>query len=419
MPALGQTVEEVRILRWLKDVGDAVERGEPLAEIETDKVSMEWESPAAGVIEQILAAADTYVPVEAPVILLADAATNGRNDAADTALPGRIAVSPRARRTADELGIDTADLAGRGTGPDGRVIERDVIAYQEELQAISAVAAIAGRGPKASPLARAMAADLGHDLGSLTDPGRRITAADIPTTTEPVRTGATHVTVLTGLRKRAADTVARSIREAPHVTLHLSVNMTEAVRLRERLLPEIERSTGVRLSYTDLIIRVCAAALRQHPAVNAHRDGDTITRFGDAHIGLAVSLGEDGLIVPVIQNAGSKGLAEIAKARHGLVERARGHRLDAVDVAGGTFTITNLGGYGIAHFDPIIVPPQVAILGVGAIADTVVPWNGTPAIRPVLPLSLSFDHRAMDGAPAAAFLACIKDILETPALLLL
>ncbi|WP_309717052.1 dihydrolipoamide acetyltransferase family protein, partial [Armatimonas sp.] len=230
--------------------------------------------------------------------------------------------------------------------------------------------------------------------------------------------GGRRVLPLAGLRKRVADNLSKSVREKPHVTLNLSVDMTEANKLRKQLLPAIEKSDNVRISPTDLILKACGHALREHPMVNAHISGDTITLFESAHIGMAVSLGNDGLIVPVIKDVQSKGLTQLAKDRVDLAARARTMKLASDEVTGGTFTITNLGNYGVQSFNPIIPPPQVAILGICAITDTIVAVNGQPAVRPMMGLSLSFDHRALDGAPAAAFLARVKELLETPGLLL-
>jgi pyruvate dehydrogenase E2 component (dihydrolipoamide acetyltransferase) len=469
MPALGQTVEEVRILQWFKGEGDFVEKGEPLAEVETDKVNIAWESPESGVVRRLLAAADAFVPVEAPVVIVgtadepiddllpagdatgtaapassgAPAAPSEGVTAADSPLPSAAAVSasdasdvrlsPRARRAADALGIVVTALAGRGTGPNGRVQEQDVAAFHEEQRAAADRAAeAAGRGPKASPLARAVASGSGLDLSDLAGSGAngRIVADDVRQRAEdrpsPAPGGGTRTVALTGLRKRVADNVSRSIRTAPHVTLNRSADMGEAQRLRADLLAAVEKATGgVRLSPTDILVKACAAALREFPHVNAHIGGagdgggaDTLTLFEDVHVGLAVSLGDEGLIVPVIKDVGRKGLAEIARARQDLAARAREGRLGADDIAGATFTITNLGAWGVESFNPIINPPQVAILGVGAIADQVVARGGVPTVRPMMGLSLSFDHRALDGAPAAAFLARLAEILENPYLLL-
>lgn len=457
MPALGQTVEEQRILQWFKSEGEEIKKGEPLAEFETDKVNIEWESPEAGVLRRILAPVDAFVPINEPIAIIGtadepidalvpgDGATpaaaeaapspggNGAQPAAQPAesvppvVEGRVFASPRAQRQAADLGIEISALAGRGTGPGGRIQAGDVLAYHAEMQT-------AGRAPKASPLARAVATDAGLDLAGLAGSGvgGRITAEDVRSATQsaapdpaaappapvaPSAGGARTIT-LSGLRKRVADNIARSVREAPHVTLNLSADMTEAKRLREELLPAVEKATGIRLSYTDIVVKAAAAALGDHPYVNAHIQGDTLTLFEDVHIGLAVSLGEAGLIVPVIRDAGRIGLAAIARARQDLAARARDNKLGAADLSGGTFTVSNLGNYGIESFSPIINPPQVAILGVGGMQEQVVARNGAPVVRPMMGLSLSFDHRALDGAPAAAFLARLREILENPYLML-
>jgi pyruvate dehydrogenase E2 component (dihydrolipoamide acetyltransferase) len=451
MPVLGQSVEEVRILQWFKAEGDPVQQGEKIAEIETDKTNMDFESPESGIVRRLLATPDSYVKVEEPILIIGTA-----DEPIDDLLPegapalnpipspnagmgARTAISPRARRAADQLGVNPALLSGRGTGPHGRVQEKDVLALHQELIR-SADPMVEARGPKASPLARAVASDAGLDLGGVsgTGMGGRITAEDVRSAAQPAPSilpslgtrlrvigrgdggeGATRTVMLTGLRKRVADNLVRSIRNAPHVTLNTQADMAEAMRLRAELLPPIEKATGVRLSPTDIIVKACAVALSELSYVNAHIDGDALTLFDDVHIGLAVSLGEGGLIVPVIRDVGRKGLAQIARDRQDLATRARANKLASAEVTGGTFTVTNLGNYGIESFNPIIAPPQVAILGVGAIADAVVARDGVPTVRPMMGLSLSFDHRAMDGAPAAAFLARVREILESPYLLLL
>jgi pyruvate dehydrogenase E2 component (dihydrolipoamide acetyltransferase) len=448
VPVLGQSVEEVRILQWYKQVGDTVAVGEPLAEIETDKVNIDFESPEAGVVRRILSPVDSFVKVEAPVVIIGtadepiDDLDPAGAPAAEVAAPSAPAVSlspkaaapatgspvmasSRAQRLAAEYGIDLQLLAGLGTGPKGRVQEKDVVGFYE-----AAAGAPEAKTPKASPLARAVATGSGLDLANVAGSGAggKIVASDVrpapaaPAAPAPAAVstpGGSRTVTLTGLRKRVADNISRSIRTAPHVTLNLSVDMTEAMKMRKQMLPAIEKATGgIRLSPTDIIVKASAVALKEFPYVNAHIDGDTLTLFEDVHVGLAVSLGDAGLIVPVIKNAGVKGLAAIARDRQDLATRARNSQLGGADISGGTFTVSNLGNYGIESFNPVINPPQVAILGVGGIIDTVVPVAGAPAIRPMMGLSLSFDHRAMDGAPAAAFLARLKEILESPYLLL-
>lgn len=450
VPVLGQSVEEVRIVQWFKHVGDPVEVGDPLGEIETDKTNMEFASTEAGVILSILAPIDTYVRVEAPVVLVGEPgesaeapvvatpvvavpqATPVVTAAVPTAAPiatgTSVDASPRARRLADEYGLTLRDLAGKGTGPQGRIIERDIEAARVELEQAAQAALAASAAPasltRASPLAQAIAADSGVDLAGVAGSGSggKITADDVRANISPsapiMGNSSGQGMMLTGLRKRVADNLSKSVREKPHVTLNLSVDMTEANRLRKLLLPELEKSDNIRISPTDLIVKACAKALLEHPMVNAHISGDTITLFTEAHVGLAVSLGDDGLIVPVIHQAQSKGLAQLAKDRVDLAARARAGKLTSTEVTGGTFTVTNLGNYGIESFNPIIPPPQVAILGVCAIVDTVVAVGGQPAVRPMMGLSLSFDHRAIDGAPASAFLARVKALLEQPYLLM-
>ena len=431
VPVLGQSVEEVRIGQWFKKVGDMVAIGEALGELETDKTNMEFASTEAGVILGFLAPVDAYVKVESPVVLVGEP---GEAPAApippspSPVPPSPLDASPRARRIADELGVNVRDLAGKGTGPAGRIIERDIEAAHAATKEAPPAPDNGGASVRVSPLAQAIAVGEGVNLTSVAGSGTggRITADDVRAATVPVSVPpsdgnqgvGSHVVKLSGLRKRVADNLSKSVREKPHVTLHLAVDMTEANKLRKQLLPAIEKSDNVRISPTDLILKACGHALKEHPIVNAHIDGDTITLFDAAHIGMAVSLGGEGLIVPVIKEVQSKGLTQLAKDRVDLAARARAGKLASTEVSGGTFTVTNLGNYGIQAFNPIIPPPQVAILGICAITETIVAVNGQPAVRPMMGLSLSFDHRALDGAPAAAFLARIKELLETPGLLL-
>lgn len=442
MPVLGQSVEEVRILAWLKNEGDAVTAGENLAEIETDKVVTFFESPEAGFVRRILVPADSFVRVEAPVVIVADTLEEpiegdtppaGVGVALTADVPAasadnlRPAVSPRARRAAAGHDVDFAALIGTGAG--GRIQEKDVTGF---LATQSAPA----RTVKASPLARAVAGNAGTDLAGVSGSGAggRIVADDVRHTSDDARAGAappapvpasvppalgSHTITLSGIRKRVADNVLKSVQRAPHVTLHTTADMNAVMELRQTLLPTIEKKTGVRLSPTDILLKAVGIALREAPAMNAHIEGDTITRFDAVNIGLAVSLGDDGLIVPVICGADKAGLGEIAVRRDDIAKRARAGTLTGADLSNATFSVSNLGAFGIEAFNPIISPPQVGILGVGTIADAVVARSGVPVVRAVMTLSLSFDHRAMDGAPAAAFLARVREILETPTLLLM
>jgi pyruvate dehydrogenase E2 component (dihydrolipoamide acetyltransferase) len=379
VPVLGQSVEEVRVVAWLTQPGAILRVGDPLAELETDKTTLVWESPEAGTVTELLVAEGSYAPVEAPLLRLSPISA------------GTSAASPRARRAAQNQG---ATLAGPGSGPGGRILERDVT-------------------PRSSPLARAVAAQTGVDLAAVqgTGPGGKIVADDLTSQ------GATRVT-LTGIRRRIARAMEQSVQEKPHVTLHTRADFTDVLRLRAALLVEFERSYGIRLSPTDLIARACVSALREHPLLNAHIDGDTVTRFARVHLGVAISLGDDGLIVPVLRPVHTERLAALAVERERLTRAARAGTLTSEQIHGATFTLTNLGATGVSHFNPIIPPPQVAILGVGAIEETVIAVQGVPTVRSTAGLSLSFDHRALDGVPAAAFLARVRELLETPYLLL-
>ena len=343
--------------------------------------------------------------------------------------PSRVFASPRARRYADEYGVDIALLLGRGTGADGRVVEADVVAFYEEQQAQK-------KAQRVSPLAARVAAAHGVPVQEVpgSGPHGKVTHDDVrrmvePPSPRPAATpvpslGAgpggedeTTVIKLTGMRKMVADAVARSAQTAPHVTLTLAVDMGEATRFRQQVLPAIEKTHGVRVSFTDIIAKAAARAFQDHPYLNSTLVGSEITLHGRVHMGIAVSLGSDGLIVPVVKDTQAKSLGEFSAALKGLAARAKEGKLATDEVTGGTFSITNLGTFGITQFNPIINPPQTAILGVCAIQDVIVPVSGQPQARPMMNLCLSFDHRVTDGAPAAAFLARLKEILEQPYLM--
>ena len=218
---------------------------------------------------------------------------------------------------------------------------------------------------------------------------------------------------LTGIRKTIADRLSRSYREAVHVSITIEVDMTEVTNLRQRLKSEVERKAQAPLSYTVILVKAVAVALKKNPIVNSTLEGDEIKILRDINIGVAVAL-KDGLIVPVIHNADKKSLSEIAICLRDLAEKAKQNRLELKDVEGGTFTITNLGMFGINTFTPIINPPQSAILGVGTIKDKLVMVDGEVVARPVMNLTLVFDHRIFDGVPAATFMRTLKEVLERP-----
>lgn len=447
LPMLGQTMEEGTITQWFKQVGDTVEKGEALLEVLTDKVNMEVESPASGVLRKILADVDQTVPVmdviaiigtaDEPIDdLLSETESPAESSAAEAEVEApvesaavssaiaadvpassssRLFISPRAKRLAYDKGIDIEMLEGRGTGPEGRVVEKDVLAYITEMGTAAQV--------KATPLAGKVAADKGIDLREIvgSGPGGKVVRDDVlqavaSSPSFPMIEG--KVIPLAGMRKMVADNVAKSAQTAPHVTLTAEVDMTEMVKVRSQILGEFERKYGTRLTFTDLIVKAVARAILDHPLINASLQGNEIRIPGEVNVGVAVAL-DGGLIVPVVRQADRKGLSEISSELKALVDKARTGSLAGPEISGGTFTITNLGAYGIDVFNPIITPGQSAILGVCRIAEKPVISDGQIVVRSMMNLCLSFDHRVLDGAPAAQFLQAVKALLESPYQLLI
>jgi pyruvate dehydrogenase E2 component (dihydrolipoamide acetyltransferase) len=396
LPRLGQGMEAGTIVRWLKAEGDSVEKGEPLFELDTDKVTQEVEAEASGVLLKIVVP-EGEVPVGTAIAYLGEAgeevpavstpAEMARPEPQPTPAPtqedgrpaepapavslqspeGRVKASPLARRIARERGIDLAALAG--TGPEGRIVAEDVER--------------AGVAPAEAPAAPAAA------------PGK-----------------AQRVELST-LRK----TIARRLTEAwtvPAFQISMSADMTKSQELRALL---VDRHPQERPTVTDVLTRVCAIALMRHPAVNATFAGDAIDLHPAANVGLAVAT-DRGLVVPVINGADSRTVAGIAAVRADLVGRARDGKLTAEDLEGGTFTISNLGMYGVEQFIAVLNPPQAAILAVGAIEDRPVAREGRLVVRPMMTMTLTCDHRTIDGATAADFLRTVKDFLEEPGLTL-
>jgi len=315
-----------------------------------------------------------------------------------------VFASPAAKRIAREHGVEIAAMAGRGTGPGGRIVEKDVVEF-------------VGPARRATPLAGKMSADLGIVAG--TGIGGRVTSDDIkeaaaPTPATPLSIGAKIPYV--GTRKTVGENVSRSAQTVPHVTLVTEVDMTECVALRKQILPDIERNYGVRISFTDIITKAVARAILDRPIVNSSLVGDGIIIHDGINIGIAAAV-DGALVVPVIKDAAAKTIPQISREIKEMVGRAREGRADGEDTRGGTFSISNLGAYGIESFNPIITPGQSAILGVCAIKERPTISNEEIRARPMMNLCLSFNHRVMDGAPAAEFLKRLKEILESPYLI--
>ena len=406
LPRLGQGMESGTVVRWLKQEGERVEKGEPLYELDTEKVTQEVEADASGVLLKI-SVQEGEVPVGETIAVIGEEGEDvpeaeaepevdetpqeegSRAPARDeereegrrapmteqvtearepTRADGRVKASPLARRIARERGIELAQV--RGTGPEGRIVAEDV------------ERAVAGPAPAAAP----------------------ITAAAEPEVEE-----------LTSIRKTIARRLTKAW-EAPVFQIVMSADMTRAQELRQRLV-ELTREGETKPTVSDVLTKVCAAALLRHPQVNAHYADETVTRFSTADVGMAVAT-DRGLVVPVIRGAERLNLAEIAAARADLVTRAREAKLQQADLEGGTFTISNLGMYGIEQFVAVLNPPQVAILAVGAIEETPRVVDGDLEINPMMTLTLTCDHRALDGSVAAEFLGTVRALLEEPGLAL-
>ena len=399
LPRLGQGMESGTIVRWLKQEGDQVEKGEALYELDTEKVTQEVEADASGVLLKILAGEGEEIEVGKRIAVIGEAGEEVETKEEPT-----------------EVAEDEAQEEG-SPGP-AREEERERGREASADAAAEEQAASNGGRLKASPLARRIARERGIELSSLTGTGPegRIVAEDV----ERAATSPAHATVgsapleaevekLSSLRK----TIARRLTEAwqaPAFQISMSADMTRAQELRERL-----RDEGV--TVTDVLTKLCAIALLRHRRLNAHYADDELRIFPNAHVGLAVAT-ERGLLVPVLREAERKSLVELAAERKALVERTRQGKLSPDDLEGGTFTISNLGMYGVEQFIAVLNPPQVAILAVGAIDQRPV-WQGDAFVpRPLMSLTLTCDHRAADGAEAAEFLRTVKTLIEEPGLAL-
>ena len=421
------------IVRWLKHEGDAVTEGEPLVEVEAAKVTSEVEAEVAGVLARILVAEGETVPVRTPLCLIgttdeviasAEATTASVESATVASTPVQpvassqpeVQVTPVARRMAKEHGIDLSQV--RGSGPGGRIVTEDVQRAIDEA-ARPAPATGASATAQVIPAARRLAKEHGIDLSQVrgSGPAGRITVEDVqrviaaaaqPTASvPPASPTAEQVIALTGMRAAIARRMHQSLQTSAQVTLITEVDVSALVQLREELKQQFA------LTYTDLVVKAVAHALKGHPRLNAWIEGEQIRHVQAIHIGVAVAL-DEGLIVPVVRDADRRSLREIAQETQRLALRAREGTLTREEVMGSTFSVSNLGMYGIDAFTPIINPPEIAILGVGRINEKLVRVPRGAEWRHVMTLSLTFDHRAVDGAPAAAFLQTVGKYLENP-----
>lgn len=428
MPKLGLTMTEGTVSKWLKKEGEAVQEGEPLFEVETDKLTNTIEATASGLLRKILVAEGVTVPVLDKVAVIAGAGEDisallGTPAAAAAPAPapaapvqearapaGRVIASPKAKKLAKEMGIDLALVPG--TGPGGRVTEEDVKSWKP------APAAPAAAEVKMSPLAEKLARELNIPPAELPSRGR-VLARDILAYLECSREKVPEDEALreqavpmNGMRKAIAKNMLNSHMTSPTVTFNLGVDMTELKRYREQL-----KAREIRLSYTDLLIKFVARALTEYPLLNCSVEDSKIIYKHYVNMGVAVAL-PNGLVVPNVRDADKKSLTEISAEVKELAKLAREGGLPMEKLRGGTFTITNLGMYGIESFTPIINQPEVAILGVNTMEDKVVVRDGQMVVRPIMNLSLTADHRVVDGSVAAEFLQRVRTLLENPGLML-
>jgi pyruvate dehydrogenase E2 component (dihydrolipoamide acetyltransferase) len=380
MPALEMAQETGKLVSWLSKEGDTVAKGQPLLEIETDKAVMELESPADGVLAGIKVQPGTDVPVgetiawivapgeaiptDVATIPTARTISVPHTDNATSEKPGAgssrgfaARVSPKARRLAAEHGVELKNL--RGSGPDGEILATDILSA-------------ANKSPTGSPV---------HSLSTVA--------------------------------RLMAERTTQSWTTVPHFFVVREVDATMLREERDKLAPIVQSSHDVKLTYTDLLAALVARVLAKHPRLNASWTGDKIRENPDVNIAIAIAV-DDGVVAPVIQKADRSDIGKIALQRHQLAERARSGKLHPTDLSGGTFTISNLGMFGIDAFSAVIVPPQAAILAVGRIRDRVAAVDGLPTVRPMMTLTLSSDHRVIDGTRAAMFLQDLAQAIEDP-----
>jgi pyruvate dehydrogenase E2 component (dihydrolipoamide acetyltransferase) len=394
MPALEMAQETGKLIAWRKQEGDRVTKGEPLLEIETDKAVVEVEAPADGILAGITASAGADIPVgqtiawilapgeKPPAGGLSASAPGARAVSQSKSEPAGVVVtaptqavatsariSPKARRLAKELGVEVSSL--RGSGPGGEILASDV-------QAAAAAPASSVAAPKAAPEKEASGIEVPTAIGRL-----------------------------------MAERTTQSWTSVPHFFVSREIEATALNDYRNRIVAEIEKTSGVRITHTDLLVALVSRVLLKHPRLNASWSAQGIRLHAHVNMGVAVAV-NDGVVAAVIPNAHTAGLAEIARLRRDIAERARAGKLRPADIADATFTISNLGMYHVDAFSAIIMPPQAAILAVGAISDRVVAVDGKPAVRPMMTLTLSCDHRVADGARAAMFLNDLATAIQTP-----
>src|SRR5581483_9350564 len=427
MPALGMAQETGTLLRWLKQPGDSVTKGEMLMEVETDKAMVEIEAPASGILADVTAQPGDVVPVGQVIArilapneqLSAPAAISPTATSAPSSSHAPISstprVSPLAARIAADHGVDVNQIKTTR----GIIQKEDVLAYIEAQKNTAKPTRIL-----ASPKARRLAQERGISLDTLhgSGPEGAILTADVlamKMATPPLSSSAvqaskadTEALAVSGIWRVMVERLSQAWTTIPHFYLAREVNASRLMAWRE-----VKQQTIEKITYTDLLVKVVTSALQQHPRVNGSWQNNALILNHHCNIGLAVAV-DAGLVVPVIHDADHKTLAELTAQRIALIERAHAGKLSPNDIHGGTFTISNLGMYGVDAFHAIVNPPQAAILAISRIAERVVPVNHQPSVQPMMTLTLSCDHRAVDGARAAQFLDTLAQLIEEPLALL-
>lgn len=436
MPKLGMTMKYGKVSKWYKHEDDSVEKGEILFEVETEKIINQVESPKTGILFQVVVPEGETVQVGTILAVISQVGENperiegilagkaaeikaeegkAQTDQAKTLLKekNRISATPSARRVAKELDVDLTLVPG--TGPDGKIKEADVFKFHEE----------GPRTPKITALAAEIAKQEALDISKIAGTGEngKITRQDVERALSEVKSvpgeehSRTRVIPFEGMRKVIADNMHASLQNTAQLTTFTEVDVTEMVRFRDLLREKYKRDDSVKISYNDIIVMATARALMRHPIMNSTLVGEEILVHETVHLGIAVALSE-GLIVPKIRHAEKKNILQIAKETRELAQKAREGTLVIEEVTDGTFTISNAGMFGVDGFTPVLNLPETGILGVGRVIEKPALFAGEITIRHMMTLSLTFDHRVVDGAPAMAFLKDLAICLAEPVLIM-
>lgn len=430
LPQWGMNMEDGTLVKWLVKEGDEVRKGQPLVEVETAKINSELESPVEGIVSHLMSDEGTVVKVGALVAVIAKPGenpprpelTSNRTRRSSRRRPGqtsqtksgsKVPITPIARKLARDNDINTDNLSG--TGPNGRITEDDIRKAMARID----ITQNATSDRQIVPRARQLARDNGVDLGSVsgTGPNGRVLVTDVERAMESVATSLAYedtiseTNTLSGLRKIISDRMTLSIRSMAQVTLTTEIDATNLITAKENLV-SLWRPHKIRPMEQDIVVSAVSDALKQHKRLNSHMQDDTVKLFNEVNVGVAMAVSE-GLVVPVVHMADETSLLDIARRLRKLATKARDNTLDISDVSGAGFTITSLSNYDIDVFTPIVDPPQVAIMGTGRILKKPVVVEDQIVPRHTMHISVTFDHRALDGVPVAEFIRTVKSHLES------